>query len=197
MTPHEKEIAILNNPQELRAWLLSQLPASVVGSDPEITIDADELLIILTLNAETLVGEGEALKNAEQALIERQRSETRRLRIQLGRQLERTCGYAVSWGMRAGGTVQLFTPNTTAVMTRLSREERQVLDTLIAANVANTRSAALGYIVRTFAAEHQEWLIKAQQAAKNMASLRAQLHPEPRGDPSSLDSSAHDSEISF
>ena len=188
---------IINNPQELRKWLLSQLPASVVGSDPEITIDADELLIILTLNTETLVGEGEALKNAEHALLERQRSETRALRIQLGRQLERTCGYAVSWGMRAGGTVQLFTPNTTAVMTRLTREERQVLDTLIAANVANTRSAALGYIVRTFAVEHQDWLHKAQQAAKNMASLRAQLHPELRGEPPPLESSAHDSETSL
>ncbi len=177
--------------------MLSQLPASLGGLDPEIILDADELLIILNLSSETLVGEGEALKNAEQALIERQRSETRTLRIQLGRNLERTFGCAVSWGMRAGGTVQLFTPNTIAVMTRLAHTERQVLDTLIAANVANTRSAALGYIVRTFAAEHHDWLNKVQEAAKNMASLRAQLHSEPRGEPPALDSSSHDSEASL
>src|SRR5579859_5663875 len=111
------EIATINDAQELTRWLLSQLPANVVGSNPEITVDADELLIILTLNTEMLIGEGEALKTAEQALIERQREETRKLRIQLGRHLERTSGYAVSWGMRAGETLQLFTPNTIAVMT--------------------------------------------------------------------------------
>lgn len=175
VTPHETETATINDPQELTQWLLSQLPASVVGHEPEITIDADELLIILSLNTEMLEGEGEALKTAEQALIEQQRAETRKLRIQLGRQLERTSGYAISWGMRAGGTVELFTMNTAPVMTRLSRTDRAVLDTLIAANVANTRSAALGYIVRTFAAEHQDWLNKVQETAKHMASLRTQL----------------------
>ena len=182
---------MINDAQELTQWLLSQLPTSVVGSDPEITSDTDELLIILNLNTDTLLGEGEVLKHAEHELIERQRSATRALRIQLGRHLERAYSCAVSWGMRAGGTLQLFTMNTKAVMTRLSRPERQVLDTLIAANVANTRSAALSYIVRTFAAEHQDWLNKVQEAAKHMASLREQLHPQQRGEPPPLDSSAH------
>lgn len=190
ITPHETETATINDLQELKAWLRSQLPTSVGDLDPEITLDADELLIILTLHTETLTGEGEALKNAELALIERRRNETRKLRIQLGRQLERIYGCAVSWGMRAGGTVEFFTTNTVSVMTRLSRPERQVLDTLIAANVANTRSAALAYIVRIFAAEHHDWLKRIQEAAKHMASLREQLHPEPRGEPPSLDLSA-------
>jgi hypothetical protein len=141
-----------------------------------------------------LKGEGEPLKKREQELIERQRSETRKLRIQLGRHLERISGCAVSWGMRAGGTVELFTMNTAAVMTRLSAPERQVLDTLIAANVAKTRSAALAYIVRTFAAEHQDWLNQVQEAAKHMANLRTQLHPQKRDKPSPLDSSAHSSQ---
>lgn len=177
------ETVTIRDPQEIIQWLLSQLPTSVVGSDPEISVEDDELLVILTLNTDTLVGEGEERKNAEHALIEQQRSETRKLRIQLGRHLTRTSGYVVSWGMRVGGTVQLFTMNTAPVMTRLSRTERNVLDTLIAANVVNTRSAALSYIVRTFAAEHQDWLNKVQEAVKNMASLRTQLYPQPRGEP--------------
>ena len=185
------ETATINDAQELSQWLLSQLPASVTGSDPEINIDADELLVTLNLSTDTLKGDGEALKKLEQELIERQRSETRKLRIQLGRHLERISGYAVSWGMRAGGTVQHFTMNSVAVMTRLSGPERQVLDMLIAANVANTRSAALAYIVRTFAAEHQEWLNQVQEAAKHMSSLRTQLHPQKRDKPPPLDSSAH------
>lgn len=185
------EIATIKDLQELKEWLLSQLPASVVGSDPEIVVDADELLIILILNTETVVGEGEARKHAEHVLIERQRSGTCKLRTQLGRQLERTSDCAVSWGMRAGETLQLFTSNAAPVMTRLSRKERQVLDTLIAANVANTRSAALGYIVRTFATEHQGWLSEVQEAVKQVARLRGQLRPLPRGEPPMLDSSAH------
>src|SRR3989441_2671937 len=106
ITLHEMETATINDPQELSRWLLSQLPASVTGSDPEITIDADELLIILNLNTDSLKGEGEALKKREQELIECQRSETRKLRIQLGRHLEEISGCAVSSGMRAGGTVE-------------------------------------------------------------------------------------------
>ena len=185
------EMATIYDPQELTRWLLSQLPASVTGSDPEITLDADELLIILNLNTDSLKDGCEALKKREQELIERRRSETRKLRIQLGRQLEEISGCAVSWGMQAGGTVELFTMNTVAVMTRLSHAERQVLDTLIAANVANTRSAALAYIVRAFAIEHQEWLNQAQEAAKHMANLRTQLHPQKRDTPPPFDLSVH------
>lgn len=185
------ETATIDDPQELSRWLLGQLPAGVAGSEPEITIDADELLIILNLNTDSLKGKGEALKKREHELIERQRSETRKLRIQLGHQLEEISGCAISWGMRAGETVELFTMNTVAVMTRLSRTERQVLDTLIAANVANTRSAALAYIVRAFAAEYQEWLNQAQEAAKHMANLRTQLHPQKRDMPPPLDLSLH------
>jgi hypothetical protein len=184
------ETATIKDPQELSRWLLSQLPASVAGGNPEITIEADELLIILNLNTDSLKGEGEALRKREQELIERQRSETRKLRIQLGRHLEQISGCVVSWGMRAGGTVQRFTMNTATVMTRLSAPERQVLDTLIAANVANTRSAALAYVVRTFAAEHQDWLNRVQEAARHMANLRTQLHLQKRDKPPLLDSSA-------
>jgi len=195
--PHETETVTLSDLQELAQWLRGQLPASVLGSDPEATIDADELLIILTLDTEMFVGEGKIRRRAEQELIERLRSQTRQLRIQLGRHLERTYSCAVSWGMRAGETLELFTPNTAPVMTRLSRQERQVLDTLIAANIVHTRSAALSYIVRLFAAEHQEWLNTAQQAVQQMTSLREQLRPQQRGNPPPLDLSTDHSKPSL
>ena len=60
-------------------------------------------------------------------------------------------------------------------MTRLTREERQVLDTLMAARVANTRSAAISYIIRTFASEHRDWLNEVQQVSKRMNQLREQI----------------------
>jgi hypothetical protein len=162
--------------EEIKAWLLEQLPSSVLASDPEITFEGDELLVILHVMADAASNEGEAGEQSERALIERLRTETRALRIHLGRSINRTYGMAVSWGMQAGETVQMFTNNNTVpVMTRLTREERQVLDALIAANIANTRSTALSYIVRTFSLEHRDWLNEIQEVAKHMAQLRKQV----------------------
>jgi hypothetical protein len=93
--------------------------------------------------------------------------------------------------------MEYLTSNTAPVMTRLSHQDRQVLDTLIAANIAHTRSAALSYIVRLFAVEHQEWLNTVQQAVQQMASLREQLRPQQRGNPPPLDLSTDHSEPSL
>ncbi len=165
-----------SEPGEIKSWLLEQLPPSVLASDPEITVESDELLVILHVAVDSLAGEGEIRAQSERALIDRLRTETRALRIHLGRSINRTYGMVVSWGMQAGETVQMFTSNNTVpVMTRLTRTERQVLDTLIAANIANTRSTALSYIVRTFAAEHHDWLNEIREVAKHMAQLRKQV----------------------
>jgi hypothetical protein len=165
-----------SDPDEIKSWLLEQLPSSVLASDPEINIESDELLVILHVAVDSVTGEGEARAQSERALIDRLRTETRALRIHLGRSINRTYGMIVSWGMQAGETLQRFTSNTTVpVMTRLTRTERHVLDTLIAANIANTRSTALSYIVRTFAAEHRDWLNEIQGVARHMARLRKQV----------------------
>ena len=50
----------------------------------------------------------------------------------------------VAWGAVAGDTHELFTTLSAPVMTRLRQAERQVLDTLVAAGVARSRSDALG-----------------------------------------------------
>ncbi len=171
------------DPKELTEWLLNRMPATVAASNPEVTIDDDEVLIVLNLNTSGLTGEGEAQAKAERELIERRRNETKGLRMQAGRQIGHAYGRAVSWGMRAGGTTQLFTNNTAPVMTRLSRDERHVLDTLITAGVANTRSAALGYVVRAFAVEHKSWLDEVQDTMARVAGLREKLQTEPRQGP--------------
>jgi hypothetical protein len=65
-------------------------------------------------------------------------------------------------------------------MTRLARAERDVLDTLVAAGVAETRSSALAYTVRTFAAEHGDWLAEVRQAIAEVDRVRARLRTRPR-----------------
>lgn len=172
------------NRRELKEWLLAQLPSVITRCETEITSDEDEMLVILHLDTSDL-GEmtAEECREEEQALIAHYRAETKPLRIQLARDIRQLYSYTVTWGMRAGKTVQFFTNNQKPVMTRLSYQERRVLDTLIAANVANTRSAALGYIVRTFAAEHQDWLDEVQDALVRVEQLRQQLRPTSRQGP--------------
>lgn len=171
-----------DNQGALREWLLSQLPPCIIRCESEATSDEDELLVILHVDTSTVVesSTAEEKARAEQALIEQCRMDTKALRISLARDINRRYGYTVTWGMRAGKTVQFFTNNQKPVMTRLSYHERRVLDILIAANVANTRSAALSYIVRTFAIEHQAWLDGVQEALVHVEQLRQQLQPQPR-----------------
>ena len=53
----------------------------------------------------------------------------------------------VSWGIQAGEDTYLFTHVTAPAMTRLRIAERRVLDTLVNAGVANSRSEALSWCV--------------------------------------------------
>ena len=154
---------------ELLALLARRLPPDLLGGPPEVRRYDDELLVLLRLDA------APADHEAAQALIARRREETRGLRMEIARELERATGLPVGWGMRAGPAESLFTTRTAPVMTRLGRAEREVLDTLVAAGVADTRSSALAYAVRAFAAEHAEWLAEVRQALAQVEQVRARL----------------------
>jgi hypothetical protein len=119
---------------DLLSLLARRLPPELAAAPPELRRYPDELVLILQL-APPADGE------APQALLARRREESRALRVELARELERAAGLPVAWGMRAGGAEALFTTRTAPVMTRLGRAEREVLDTLVAAGVADTRSS--------------------------------------------------------
>jgi len=46
---------------------------------------------------------------------------------------------------------------------------------LVAAGVADTRSAALAYAVRAFAAEHADWLDEVREAIAQVDQVRGRL----------------------
>jgi hypothetical protein len=172
--------------QELQRWLQARLPAHLVTMPPDVTIYDDEVVIILQLTMEVPAAElsEEQQQQREQQLIERVREETRPLRVRLARELQALLKCAISWGMRAGASEMLFTTRTAPVMTRLGRVEREVLDTLVAAGVAETRSAALAYTVRAFASEHSEWLDEVRAAIVEVERVRARLkHTRRKGVP--------------
>lgn len=160
---------------ELQEWLQARLPETLVSQPPHITIYGDEVLIILHINATVPVENAEERSRAEQALIAQQREATRSMRMKLAKELQGMLRQPVAWGMRVGHSEMLFTTRSVPVMTRLGRAERDVLDTLVAAGVADTRSSALAYTVRAFAVEHANWLAEVRQALEQVEQVRARL----------------------
>ena len=80
----------------------------------------------------------------------------------------------VAWGIRCGDTNELFTHLAAPVMTRLRQPERQILDTLVDAGVARSRSEALAWAV-TLVGEHTEsWLSGLRDAMSEVDKLRSQ-----------------------
>ncbi|MBK9714511.1 MAG: hypothetical protein IPO81_24855 [Kouleothrix sp.] len=165
------------NTTELQSWLKERLPADLVAGMPEIAIYDDEVIVTVPLATGALGAElaGDERRQAEQRLIVQRREETRPLRMKLARELQARLGRPVAWGMRAGETELMFTTRSVPVMTRLGRAERDVLDTLVAAGVADTRSSALAYAVRAFAAEHADWLAEVRTAIAQVEQVRARL----------------------
>ena len=87
-------------------------------------------------------------------------------------------GRKVSWGVEVGDPASperiLFTHIAVPVMTRLKQPERQVLDTLVDAGVARSRSDALAWSVRLVGEHTEEWLGKLREAMSKVDDLRAE-----------------------
>ena len=86
----------------------------------------------------------------------------------------------VSWGVEIGAVGDdrferiLFTHIAVPVMTRLKQPERQVLDTLVDAGVARSRSDALAWSVKLVGEHTDEWLTKLRDAMRNVDDLRSE-----------------------
>jgi Arc/MetJ-type ribon-helix-helix transcriptional regulator len=87
-------------------------------------------------------------------------------------------GRTVSWGVDVGTPEApqriLFTHLAVPVMTRLKQPQRQVLDTLVDAGVARSRSDALAWSVRLVGDHAEEWLGKLRAAMAEVDDLRAE-----------------------
>ncbi|GAC1329265.1 MAG: hypothetical protein NVSMB13_16790 [Mycobacteriales bacterium] len=157
----------------LSGWFAGRLPDGWYEAGPEITVDRDEILIVGTLSAPAVEGaDAAATAAAEAGRIKRFREETREARIEIAREAEHRFGRKVAWGARVGGTVELFTTLSVPVMTRLRQPERQVLDTLVDAGVARSRSEALAWSVRLVGQHAEDWLAELRQAMESVQRVR-------------------------
>ncbi|MGH3646066.1 MAG: hypothetical protein ACRDTM_02650 [Micromonosporaceae bacterium] len=141
---------------------------------PIVSVDRDELLVVGRL-PEPEVSEDASLterSGAEQGRIARFREDTRQQRMEIASHAEHRFRRRVSWGAECGATRELFTTQSVPVMTRLRQPERQVLDTLVDAGVARSRSDALAWCVRLVNEHSESWLAQLRDAMSTVDELR-------------------------
>jgi len=134
-------------------WFASRIPEDWHVQQLEVMADQDEILVVADLPA-----------GQDQASIRLFREATRDERMALARAAEQAFGRKVSWGARLGDMVVAFTTTSVPVMTRLRLPERRVLDTLIDAGVARSRSEALAWCVRLVGENEKEWISEMRAA---------------------------------
>ena len=167
--------ADLPSADDAAGWFAGRLPDGWFVGGVEVTVDRDEILVVGTLPAPAVEGGVEAAVTAAEAgRISRFREDTRGERIAIAQEAEHRYGRKVAWGASCGGSRQLFTTLSAPVMTRLRQPERKVLDTLVDAGVARSRSEALAWCVRLVGEHAEEWLGELRSAMSAVDRLRAQ-----------------------
>jgi hypothetical protein len=155
------------------AWLAGRLPDDWFVGDPTVTVDREEIVVIGELPPPEGADE-KAGAAAAQGRIGRFREETRDARMRIADEAETRYGRKVAWGASIGDTRMIFTHLAVPVMTRLRHDERQVLDTLVDAGVARSRSDALAWCVRLVGEHTDEWLAGLREAMSEVGKLRAE-----------------------
>lgn len=161
--------------QELTGWFAGRLPDEWFEGPPEVLADRDEIVVVGKLGDVDLGADAsdEATGAARLARIKRFREDTRSARMAIADEAERIFGRKVAWGAECGGVRRVFTNMAIPVMTRLRLPERAVLDTLIDAGVARSRSEALAWCVRLVERNESEWIDSLRDALAGVEKARA------------------------
>ena len=145
---------------ELRGWFAGRIPDDWFTGALEVTADREEILVVGEL-AEVKAAKGtteaEAIA-ARESRVDGFREDTRGARMHIAEEAQRRFRRHVSWGVKLGGETHHFTTAAVPVMTRLRMRERGVLDTLVDAGVARSRSEALAWCVRLVGDNEQAWI---------------------------------------
>jgi hypothetical protein len=159
---------------KVRGWLTGRLPDDWFDGPVDVTIDREEITVVGRLPTPDLPAEASDAERAAAIAgrIKQFREETRDRRIEIARELEYRSERKVAWGVECGDTRQLFTTLAAPVMTRLRQPERQVLDTLVAAGVARSRSEALAWCVKLVGQHTDEWLGQLREAMARVEAIR-------------------------
>jgi hypothetical protein len=164
---------------KLQGWFAGRLPDGWFSEPPQVTHDRDEIVVLGTLPTPTVLADGGAVDAdtvaaACRARIQGFREDTRALRMRIADEAEARFARKVAWGARCGDEEELFTTLSVPVMTRLRLSERQVLDTLVDAGVARSRSHALAWCVRLVGDHEGEWIDQLREALVHVEKVRSE-----------------------
>jgi len=160
---------------DLAGWFAGRLPDDWFSGPPEVTSDREEILVVGPL-AEPEYPEGaddSVRATAREARVKRFREDTREQRMRIADEAEQRTGRKVAWGAQCGDDRRVFTSLAVPVMTRLRMSERRVLDTLVGAGVARSRSDALAWCVRLVRDHEGEWIDQLRDALVAVEAARA------------------------
>jgi len=162
--------------EELQGWFAGRLPEDWFTEAPEVGSDRDEIVVTGRLSEPDLPkgATAEATAAALASRIDGFREDTRARRMRIADEAQSRFGKRVSWGATCGEASKLFTTLGVPAMTRLRMPERRVLDTLVDAGVARSRSHALAWCVALVASRQEEWLVDLREALTHVEKARAE-----------------------
>lgn len=161
--------------EQLRAWFVGRMPDGWFAEAPDVRLDREEITVVGHLKdpgTEQDAAEAERAAAAD-SRTRKFREETREHRVEIAREAELRFGRKVSWGVVCGDRKVMFTTVSVPVMTRLRQSERRVLDTLVDAGVARSRSDALAWCVRLVGEHEDTWLAQLREALRRVEEVRA------------------------
>jgi len=164
------------SPDELQGWFAGRLPADWFVGAPTVEADRDEVLVVGTLAEPDLPSDAssDAVAAARASRIAGFREDTRGQRMRIADEAQHRFGRKVSWGANCGDQTVWFTTLAAPAMTRLRMRERLVLDTLVDAGVARSRSHALAWCVRLVAERQDDWLKDLRGALESVEKVRSE-----------------------
>lgn len=160
--------------ETLRGWFTGRLPQGLFEGPPEVIVDREEITVIGRIAEPETAEDASAAERAAAVAgrVKQFREHTRPQRIRIAHEAEHEFGRKVSWWVRCGETTAPFTTLSVPVMTRLRQPDRQLLDTLVDAGVARSRSEALAWCVRQVGQRAESWLADLRDAMRKVQEVR-------------------------
>jgi hypothetical protein len=161
---------------EIRGWFAGRIPDDWFTGPVSVTGDREEILVTGELadakvDAEASDAEKAAARSSR---VEGFREDTRPARMRIAADAEHRFQRKVSWAVTIAGESYPFTTASVPVMTRLRMKDRAVLDTLVDAGVARSRSEALAWCVRLVGENESAWIEKLRTALGSVEAVRGE-----------------------
>ena len=160
--------------EDIQAWFAGRVADEWFTETPTIRLDREEILVIGRLAPPKVADDAtdDTVDAACGSRIAGFREDTRERRIRIAEEAEHRFARKVSWGATCGDVERIFTAAAVPVMTRLRMDERGVLDTLIDAGVARSRSEALAWCVKLVGEHEADWIAELREAIAEVDKIR-------------------------